>query len=249
VALSHIHARTSDSRRNDGQRLLGQTHAHPGDPIDSAQRNDAKEAAASYQAASALREIESGFLENARIDARTAIKMAPNRDVRAIAILAPARAGESSAEKPTNELDEAFPLDTLIQSYWLPTIRAAIALQRNDPNRAVALLKVTSSTELSQPTNLTVILCPVYLRGEAYLMRHDGNAVAGEFQKFIDHRGLVVNFPWGAFPRLGLDRAYAMQGDTSKAKAACQDFLTLWKNADPDIPVLNAAKAEYVNLH
>ena len=97
--------------------------------MDSARRNDAKEAAASYWAASTLRKRESGFLENARTDALTAIKMAPNRDVRAIAILALACAGESSAENLTNELDKTFPLDTLIQSYWLPTIRAAIALE------------------------------------------------------------------------------------------------------------------------
>jgi tetratricopeptide (TPR) repeat protein len=88
----------------------------------------------------------------------------------------------------------------------------------------------------------------VYLRGEAYLMLGDGNAATAEFQKFIDHRGLVMNFPLGALARLGLARAYAMQGDTVKAKAAYQDFLTLWKDADPDIPILLAAKAEYAKL-
>jgi eukaryotic-like serine/threonine-protein kinase len=91
-------------------------------------------------------------------------------------------------------------------------------------------------------------LLPVYLRGQAYLMLHDGNRAAAEFQKFIDHRGLVGNFPWGAFARLGLARAYAMQGDTAKAKAAYQDFLALWKDADPDIPILKEAKAEHARL-
>jgi len=140
-------------------------------------------------------------------------------------------------------------MDTLVQRYWLPTIRAAVALERKDPNRAIELLKVASTVELGEPTMiLSVFLCPVYLRGETYLMLHDGNRAAVEFQKFIDHRGLVVNFPWGALARLGLARAYAMQGDTAKAKAAYEDFLTLWKDADPDIPILIAAKAEYAKL-
>jgi eukaryotic-like serine/threonine-protein kinase len=97
-------------------------------------------------------------------------------------------------------------------------------------------------------TIIAVFLCPVCFRGEAYLMLQDGNAAAAEFQKFIDHRGLVMNFPWGALARLGLARAYALQGDTAKAKAAYQDFLTLWKDADPDIPIFIAAKAEYAKL-
>ena len=107
---------------------------------------------------------------------------------------------------------------------------------------------MASTIELGQPTGLVIYLCPVYLRGEAYLMLRDGNAAATEFQKFIDHRGLVSNFPWGALARLGLARAYAMQGDTVKARAAYQDFLTLWKDADPDIPILKQAKAEYARL-
>ena len=122
-------------------------------------------------------------------------------------------------------------------------------MERKDPNRAIELLKVASTIELSSATaDLTIFLCPVYLRGEAYLMLHDGNRAAAEFQKFIDHRGVVMNFPWGALSRLGLARAYAMQGDTAKAKNAYQDFLTLWKDADPDIPILKVAKAEYAKL-
>jgi len=169
--------------------------------------------------------------------------------VRAEAALALARAGDTAgAEKLAAELDKAFPLDTLVQRYWLPTIRAGVALQRKDPNGAIELLKVPSTIELGEPTNLAIILCPVYLRGEAYLMLHDGNRAAAEFQKFIDHRGVVMNFPWGALARLGLARAYTMQGDTAKAHAAYQAFLTLWKDADPDIPILIAAKSEYSKL-
>jgi hypothetical protein len=106
-------------------------------------------------------------------------------------------------------------------------------------------LKAASSIELGKPLQFAIYLCPVYLRGEAYLMLHDGNRAAGEFQKLIDHRGLVGNFQWGGLARLGLARAYAMQGDTVKARTAYQDFLTLWKDADPDIPILKQAKAEY----
>ena len=213
--------------------------------MDSAERNDAKERAAAYQAEAALHEVESGKREQARADADAAIKLAPNGWVQAMAALALARAGDTArAEKLAVELDKTFPLDTLVQRYRLPTIRAAVALQRQDPNRAVELLQAASAIELGDAGNLL----PVYLRGEASLMLYDGNRAATEFQKFIDHRGLVGNFPWGALARLGLARAYAMQGDTAKARPAYQDFLTLWKDADPDIPILKQATAEYAKL-
>jgi predicted Zn-dependent protease len=217
--------------------------------IDSARHNDAKESAAAYQAVEALREVESENRDQARAEAAAAVELAPNRDVRALAALALARAGDATgAEKLVAELDKTFPLDTLIQRYWLPTIRAAVALGRKDPNRAIELLKVVSPVELSGPTNLAVFMSPVYLRGKAYLMLHDGDRAAAEFQKFIIHRGLVWNFPWGALARLELARAYALQGDTAKTRTAYQDFFTLWKDADPDVPILKQAKAEYAKL-
>jgi serine/threonine protein kinase/tetratricopeptide (TPR) repeat protein len=217
--------------------------------MESAQHDDAKEAAAMYQAAAALREVESGNRNQALAEATAAVKLAPNRDVRAMAAVALARAGDTAgAEKLAADLDKTFPLDTLVQRYWLPTIQAAVALQRKDPNRAIEVLRVASAIELGQPTQVVVFLCPVYLRGEAYLMLHDGQAAAAEFQKFIDHRGAVVNFQWGVLARLGLARAYAVQGDTAKARAAYKDFLTLWKDADPDVPILKDAKAEYAKL-
>jgi tetratricopeptide (TPR) repeat protein len=217
--------------------------------MDSAQHNDANEAAAAYQAAAALREVQAGNREQARADAEAALKLAQGRYVQEMAALGLARAGDMArAEKLAAELDKRFPQDTMVQRYWLPTIRAAVALQRKDPSRAVELLQAASTVELGQPTNVSVFLCPVYLRGEAYLMLHDGNAAAAEFQKFIDHRGVVVNFPWGALARLGLARAYAMQENTVKARAAYQDFLNLWKDADPDTPILKQAKAEYAKL-
>ena len=230
---------------------LKNAHELTGRAMDSAQHNDAKESAAGYQAEAALREVESGNREQARADANAALKLVPNRDVRVMAALALARAGDTAgAEKLAAELDKTFPLDTLVQRYWLPTIRAAVALGRKDPSRAIELLKVASPIELSSATgDLTVFMCPAYLRGEAYLVLHDGNRAAAEFQKFIDHRGVVMNFPWGALARLGLAHAYAMKGDTTKARAGYEDFLTLWKDADPDIPILKAAEAEYAKLH
>jgi tetratricopeptide (TPR) repeat protein len=229
---------------------LKNAHELTGRAMDSAQRNDAKESAADYQAAAALREVEAGNREQARAEAHAALKLAPNRDVRAMAAVALARAGDTAgAEKLAAELDKTFPLGTLVQRYWVPTIRAGVALEHKDQVWAIELLKVASTIELSAPTNLAISLCPAYLRGEAYLTLHDGNRAAAEFQKFIDYRGLVLNFPWGALARLGLARAYAMQGNTTKAKAGYQDFLTLWKDADPDIPILKEAKAEYAKLH
>ena len=213
--------------------------------MQSAERNDAKELSAAYQAEAALREAEAGQGEQARADASAAVRLAANRDVLAIAALALARAGDpAAAQKLATELDKTYPVDTIVQRYRLPAIRAAIALQRGDPNQAIDLLQVTTAIELGD----VGYLLPAYLRGQAYLILHDGKAAALEFQKFIDHRGLVANLPLGALARLGLARAYAMEGDTAKAKAAYQDFLTLWKGADPDVPILNEAKAEYGKL-
>jgi eukaryotic-like serine/threonine-protein kinase len=223
---------------------------------DSAERNDAKETAAIYQAQAALREAESGNREQARADAVAAGKLAPNRDVRYLTALAFARAGDTdAAEKSAAELASASPLDTLVQRYWLPSIRAAVAMQRRDPNRAIVLLKDAGGIELSADllSSVQAFLCPAYLRGEAYLMLRDGDAAATEFQKFIVHRGLVGNFPWGALARLGLARAYGLDAAKNsaarvRALAAYKDFLALWKEADPDIPVLIAAKAECAKL-
>ena len=212
--------------------------------VDSAVYSDSKESAASYLAEAAMFEASTGNLVQARADAEAAMKVAPDRDVKKMVALAYARMGDTAeAEKLAADLDKAHPLDTLIQRYWLPVIRAAIALQRKDPGHAIELLQATSATELG-PQGLFA----VYQRGEANLMLHDGNRAATEFQKFIDHRGKVRNSPSGALARLGLARAYALQGDATKARAAYQDFLTLWKNADPDIPILIQAKEEYAML-
>jgi eukaryotic-like serine/threonine-protein kinase len=217
--------------------------------MESAKRADARETAASYQASAALREAATGDLGLARSEAKAAVSLAPNRNVEAMVALALAQSGDpTEAKKLGANLDKNFPTDTLVQRYWLPTIHAALALEHKDTNRAVDLLRSVSMIELSQPVEANVILCPVYLRGEAYLMLHDGAAAAAEFHKFIDHRGLVGNFSWGVLARLGLARAYALQGDQAQSKAAYQDFFSVWKDADTDIPILQQAKAEYAKL-
>jgi eukaryotic-like serine/threonine-protein kinase len=217
---------------------------------DLALNREATETAAGYQVEEAPFEAAAGDSPQARADAEAAIKLAPNRDVRLIAALALAQAGETdSAEKLANELDKAFPLDTLVQRYWLPTIRAAIALQRRDASRAVELLRVAGPLDLAGASNvMTPSLLPVYVRGEAYLMLHDGDRAVAEFQKYIDHRGIVRNSPFGMLARLGLARAYAIEGNTMKARIAYQDFLTAWKDGDLETPILQQAKAEFAKL-
>jgi tetratricopeptide (TPR) repeat protein len=164
--------------------------------INSAQQNNAQETGADYQARTALHEVESGLREQARSEAYAAIKLAPNAGVTALSAVALAMTGDTAAaEKLAAELDRNYPLDTLVQGYRLPAIRAALALQRKDPHRAVELLQVTSPLELGDDGDLL----PVYLRGEAYLMLRDGKAAAAEFQKFFDHRGVVGNLPSGAW--------------------------------------------------
>jgi serine/threonine protein kinase/tetratricopeptide (TPR) repeat protein len=218
--------------------------------VESAKHNDAPESAAAFQAAAALREVEAGNRQQALDEVNAALKLAPNRDVRAMSALALARAGQKvEAEKLVAELDQAYPLDTVVQKYWLPTIKAAISVESKDAKHAIELLQVTAPLELGQPSsNLAVVLSPVYVRAESYRAMHDGNAAAGEFQKFVDRHGLVATFPWGALARLGLARAFALQGDTAKAKGAYQEFLALWKDADVDIPAYRQAKAEYAKL-
>ena len=133
----------------------------------------------------------------------------------------------------------------------MPTIRAALELNRQNPSKAVEILQTAAPYELGEPDpapELGGYLYPVYLRGQAYLALHQGSAAVAEFLKFIDNRGVVINCPLSALAHLGLARAYSSQGDTSKARAAYQDFLRLWKDADPEILILKDAKAEYAKL-
>ena len=218
--------------------------------VDAAVRANAKEAAALWQANAAMREAEFGNSAAAKQDVASALTLAPGRDIKLFAALALARAGETARAKAiVEELEKNYPSQTVLKVYWMPTIKAAMELNANNPAQATVFLEAAAPYELGQPGQLQLgTMYPAYIRGQAQLMAHNGPAGAAEFQKFLDHRGLVTNFPLGALAHLGLARAYALSGDTVKAKTAYQGFLTLWKDADPDIPILIAAKAEYTKV-
>jgi eukaryotic-like serine/threonine-protein kinase len=169
-----------------------------------------------------------------------------------LAALVLARSGDSAqAQKLADELEGQNPANTMIFDYWLPTVRAAIEINHKNPSKAVEILEVSRPSELASPppaVEFGSFLYPAYVRGEAFLLLHRGTDAIVEFQKFLNHRGMVANCPLGALAHVQLGRAYAMQGDTAKARAAYHDFLTLWKDADPDVPVLRDAKAEYAKL-
>jgi len=213
---------------------------------ESAKRNDSKETAAFWQGNEALREAEFGNTAEALKQARQALALAPGRDVKVEAALALARGGDATAEKLVDALNQEFPLDTLMQNYWLPAVRAAILLQRHDSAKAIGILHASVPYELADLPPFSVgTMYPVYLRGEAYLGVGNGGLAAAEFQKILDHPGVIVNFPLSALSHLGLARARALSGDSAGARIAYQDFFVLWRDADTDIPVLKQAKAEY----
>ncbi|MGB6678503.1 MAG: protein kinase [Terriglobales bacterium] len=220
--------------------------------IQSAVRADNKEAAAAWQLNGAWREAVVGNLNEARQDAIAGLALAPeSRDNEALAALILSRTGEKArAEALISDLAKRFPQHVVVQSYWSPIVDAQIALVAKDPKAAIERLQtVTVPFDFSVPGNeYSSCLYSIYLRGEAYLATGQGNAAALEFQKILDHRGVDWNCVTCALAYLELGRGYAMSGDTSKAKTNYQNFLTLWKNADPDIPILNDAKAEYAKL-
>ncbi len=219
--------------------------------VDSAVRNDSKETAALWQMNAALREAEFGNAAVAKQDIAAALVLAPGRDVKLFAALASARVGDvPRAKSIAEELEKSNPSATILKVYWLPTIKAAMELNANNPAQAVVDLEAAAPYELGSPPPLQLLgtMYPVYIRGQAQIAARNGAAAATEFQKFLDHRGVTLNFPLGALAHLGLARAYALSGDTAKAKTAYNDFLTLWKDADPDIPILKEAKAESAKL-
>jgi serine/threonine protein kinase/tetratricopeptide (TPR) repeat protein len=219
---------------------------------DSAERAGEEEAAATYSAASGLREALFGYADAARRRASLAMKRPAGHDVQCVSALALAYAGDDrQAQALTAGLAQSFPEATIVRYNYLPTLRAKLALSNGNTSEALESLRAAAPYELGQTTYSIyrcTVMYPVYVRGEAYLAAHQGSEAAAEFQKILDHRGIVLNEPIGALAHLQIGRAYAMQGDTAKAKAAYQDFLTLWNDADPDIPILIAAKAEYSKL-
>jgi tetratricopeptide (TPR) repeat protein len=231
---------------------LGKARELSRQAIERARRSDEKEPAALWQANAAIREALFGNADAARQNAAAAVALAPgSRDAESQAALAYALAGDvAHAQSLADDLAKRFPQDTVVQSVRLPTIRAQIETGRKNAARSIELLQAAVPYELGMLSGSATNSClyPVYARAEAYLGAKQGPAAAAEFQKILDHRGLLWNCAIGALAHLGLARAYVLQGDTAKARAAYQDFLTLWKDADADIPVLVAAKSEYAKL-
>jgi len=263
---------------NDGLALGSDTEAHGGHlakareltkrAVDSAIRADSKETGAVSQAIAAQREAAYGNTAEARQIAGEALKLAPtSQGVESEAALAFAMAGDAAgAESLARDLGKRFPLDMQVQSLWLPAIQAQLALDKKNPASALSALQAASSIELGQIPFVNNISClyPTYVRGEAYFAAGQGKEAAAEFQKIIDHGGIVWNCWTGALAHLGVGRANALEAKTLQAQgqaqradadaarvralAAYKDFLTLWKDADPDIPILKQAKAEYAKL-
>ncbi|MGA9980271.1 MAG: tetratricopeptide repeat protein [Candidatus Sulfotelmatobacter sp.] len=228
--------------------------------VESAIRADNKESGAIRQANAALREASYGNPTEARQAAAEALKIAPtSQGAEVEAALAFAMVGDTAGAEPlTKDLGKRFPLDTQMQSLWLPAIQAQLALDKKNPAVALNALQPASPIELGIIQSGSTCLYHVYVRGETYLAAGQGSAAAAEFQKFLDHSGIVGNCWTGALAHLGVARANALQSRTSqgadadaarvRALAAYKDFLTLWNDADPDIPILKEAKAEYAKM-
>jgi serine/threonine protein kinase/Flp pilus assembly protein TadD len=225
--------------------------------VQSARRAELLETAASWRANEALREAEIGNAVGARQRTVEALGLRSGPDVEVKAALALARAGGAArARSLVDKLDREFPQDTRIQSYWLPTIRAAIELGKPNSDKAIGTLRVVMPYDLGSAAmdnaspGILVFgnLYPVYIRGLAYLKAGQDQLATAEFQKILEHRGIMGNFILGPLARLQLGRALAMMGDKAAARKSYQEFLTLWKDADPDIPIYQQAKTEYAKL-
>jgi len=219
--------------------------------VESALRDNRRDAAALWQLNSALREAEFGNVEEARKQVAAALGMSQSRDVHLLQALILARTGEMArSQSLLDDLAARFPLNTTINRYWVPTARASLALQ-HDEAQAIEVLRITAPYELAYPDptlQTGIFLYPAFVRGEAYLREGKGGEAAAEFQKYATYRTAAVNCPLGALAQLQLGRSYLLTSEVDKARTAYQEFLTLWKDADPDIPILHQAKAEFAKL-
>src|SRR5260370_25566362 len=195
-------------------------------------------------AAGATCDWELGFLKEAHQEMTAALSLPDSGDSRPIAAYVFARGGDAAqSEKLSGDLAKEWPYDTLLNQVWLPLAQATNDIQRNQPAEAIARLESATPYEWGgTPTGAKY--WPTYIRGEAFLKTRDGVKAAAEYQKILDHRGIGATSELYSLARLGLGRAYALQGDNAKAKASYQDFFALWKDADPDVPILKEAKAE-----
>jgi tetratricopeptide (TPR) repeat protein len=237
----------SDTEAFSGQ--LTQARADTERAVKSAVCAGSKETAALWQVNGALREAELGNAGPAGQGIVAALALSSGRDVKVMSALAMARTSDTArAEALLVELKNTYATDTLLKRYWLPTIRASIELSTGDSSKALQSLKAAEHYEMGNAGTFISYLYPAYVRGEAYLLAHSGKAAATEFQKLLDHSGIVSNFVTGALVHLQLARAYTMSGDAGKAKTEYENFLSIWENADSDMVLLTQAKAEYAKL-
>lgn len=273
VVESWLLALDADSQAYEGRLEEARKLTHRA--INSARHNGNEETALSYAAIGALREAEFGNWLLAKKQATAVLTQGDGQDVKVLGTLALARAGENAkALSLIRDLKRSFPLDALVNDYWVPAIQAAIETHRGHPSQAIEILEPLRRYDLATPPLQTnVVVYPVYLRGSAYLSAGQPERAEAEFQKIIDHRGLVGNYLFGSLAHLGLGRAYAMEAGIpvvavsgkpraeqhlrhaveradalAKARSAYQHFFALWKDADPDIPLLKQAKAERARL-
>jgi tetratricopeptide (TPR) repeat protein/predicted Ser/Thr protein kinase len=220
--------------------------------VSSAVRADEKETAAYYEAQAGVRQALFGNAETAKRHAADALAMSNGRDVQYLVALALAFAGDTTRSQAlANDFTKRFPEDTLAKFLYLPALRSQMAVLHHDYSKAVEELVPAIPYETGQAnggSTISIALYPVYVRASAFLAAKQGKEAVAEYQKIIDHRSVVLNAPIGALAHLGLGRAYALAGDSVKAKIAYQDFLAQWKDADPDIPLLKQAKEEYAKL-
>ena len=240
----------SDSKASFGMLLKARELSRRA--VDSALRNGRKETAALWQINGALREAEFGNWQLARHQTNSILELASTRDVNVLAALTLARAGDvAGAQNLTEKLATGFPQNTVINNYWLPTIRAAIELERGNPQNAIIILDRTIPYELGYPNpqiGVGGLRYPAYLRGQAFLLLHNGPRALAEFRKIVDRHSLVGNSPLAALARLGIARAYSSEGDELQSQSSYQHFFSLWKEADPGIPVLKRARRESQKL-
>ncbi|HEV2487491.1 MAG TPA: winged helix-turn-helix domain-containing protein, partial [Terracidiphilus sp.] len=237
----------ADSKAYFGQ--LGKARGLSSRAVESAEQAEKREVAAGYQAEAAFREAVYGNPLEARSGAKKALALSNGREVEYEAALALALAGDAPrARTLTDDLARRFPEDTIVQFIFLPALRAQLALSTNDSSEALDAIQSAAPYELGTPRGSATTLYPVYVRGEAYLAARRGPEAAAEFQRILDHPGIVLNSPIAALAHLHLARAYAVSGDSNDAREQYREFLALWKNADQDLPVLRRAKAEYAKL-
>jgi eukaryotic-like serine/threonine-protein kinase len=234
---------------------LGKARELSRQAIASAERAEENETAAHYEADASLREALLGNAAEARERAGAALRRSTDWDTEygaalALALCEGSAQEQAQIERLADDLARRFPENTTVQFNYVPTLRAQLELRRRNASKAIERLQATAPYELGSAGSgpFLVSLYPVYVHGQAYLATHQGSEAAAEFQKIFDHRGVVFNEPIGALAHLGIGRAYALSGDTTNARANYRYFLALWKDADPDIPILKQAKTEYQKL-